>query len=280
MTFARIKETFLRLPRSTKTLGIAAFSLFLSTLLPWYTDIDSYRVGDEFLGVSGPTSFIGISILIMAGFSLWIFSYHLLERRVPRLPVRESVINLFVGAESLFLILLVNSIYYHPKFGVNILDKEPRFGMMLSLVTSLVMVIAAYLQYRDEGEQKTEEGHLEPLIKLESTPSPVQEAKPMMPVSKVASQSSMLANYQRQHQMPLRKPAMPEREMGRSQLMPTERQPIAATPTGARPVASAPVSAPMKQAPSTARPAPTPSLAKAPSADGSDKGSYMIRLDL
>ncbi|MEK7524483.1 MAG: hypothetical protein AAB588_05660 [Patescibacteria group bacterium] len=273
MTFARIKETFLRLPRTTKTLGIAAFLLFLSTLLPWYTDIDSYRVGDEFLGVSGPTSFIGISILIMAGFSIWIFSYHLLERRVPRLPMGESVLNLFVGAESLFLILLVNSIYYHPKFGVNILDKEPRFGMMLSLVSSLVMVIAAYLQYRDEGETKTEEGHLEPLIKLESSSTPVSESKPIMPAPKPASQSSMLANYQRQHQMPLRKPAMQEREMGRS-------QPPVATPAVARPVASAPVSAPVQQAPSTARPAPTPYSAKPPSADGSDKGSYMIRLDL
>lgn len=172
MTLSRLKETFFRLPRHIKLIGIGSLILAISTVLPWYADLDSYKIGDQFLGVTGPASFVGIVILLLSIGSLWLFAYRLLERRVPRLPVREAIFHLFVGIESLFLLLIVNSIFFHPKFGVNITLKESRFGMTLAIVGAVITVVGAYFQNKKEIEDEKSEGKLEPLIKI--TP-PVQE---------------------------------------------------------------------------------------------------------
>lgn len=172
MSLARIKETFFRLPKHVKFIGIGALILAVSTLLPWYADLDSYKIGDEFLGITGPASFVGIVILILSGLSLWIFSYRFFERRVPRLPVREAILHLFVAVESLFLLLLVNSIFFHPKFGVNITLKESRFGMTVAVIGGIVLFIGGYLQNKEEIANANAEGKLEPLIKLEPAPPP------------------------------------------------------------------------------------------------------------
>ncbi|MEK7171677.1 MAG: hypothetical protein AAB739_02090 [Patescibacteria group bacterium] len=187
MSFIRIKETFLRLPRHIKLIGVGSLILAISTLLPWYADLDSYRIGDQFLGITGPASFVGIVILLLSAGSLYLFGYRLLERRVPRLPVREAIFHLFVGIESLFLLLMVNSIFFHPKFGVNITLKESRFGMTLAIIGSAVLVVGAYFQNKKEIEESQSEGKLEPLIKIEQSlpqkphtpaPTPVQRPAP------------------------------------------------------------------------------------------------------
>lgn len=174
MSFARLQATFLRLPKHTKMIGIGSLILLISTILPWYADLDSYRIGDQFLGITGPASFVGIAILLLSGLSLWIFSYHLFERHVPRLPVREAILHLFVSIESLFLLVLVNSIYFHPKFGVNITLKETRFGMTIAFIGAIVLLIGGYLQNKEEIAKTDDVGKLEPLIKMEPTPSQAQ----------------------------------------------------------------------------------------------------------
>lgn len=152
-------------------IGIGSLILLISTILPWYADLDSYRIGDQFLGITGPASFVGIAILLLSGLSLWIFSYHLFERHVPRLPVREAILHLFVSIESLFLLVLVNSIYFHPKFGVNITLKETRFGMTIAFIGAVVLLIGGYIQNREEIAKTDDIGKLEPLIKMEPRPS-------------------------------------------------------------------------------------------------------------
>lgn len=183
MTLARLKETFLRLPTHTKLIAGGALLLGLATIFPWYSDLDSYRIGESFLGLTGPTSFVGVSILILAGLSLWIFSYHLLERRIPRLPVREAILHLFTAIESLFLLAIALSIYFHPKFGVNIVSKEPRFGMMLALLGAVVLLVGAYMQNKEEIAKRDETGRLESLIKLPETPAakPTTEMRAAVP---------------------------------------------------------------------------------------------------
>jgi len=170
MSIERIKETFLRLPRYIKMVGIGGLILAISTILPWYADTDSYKIGDQFLGVTGPASFVGIAILLLSGLSLWLFSYHLLERRIPRLPVREGIIHLFTSIESLFLLVLVNSIFFHPKFGVNITLKESRFGMTFAFAGAVILLIGGYLKNKQEAAEQDETGKLEPLIKMDETP--------------------------------------------------------------------------------------------------------------
>lgn len=183
MSLARIKEKFIRLPRHIKFIGIGGLILAISTVLPWYADLDTYRIGDQFLGITGPASFVGIVILLLSAVSLWVFSYHLLERKVPRLPVREAILHLFVAIESLFLLLLVNSVFFHPKFGVNITLKESRFGMTLAVIGSIVLLIGAYMQNREQIREGDEIGKLEPLIKIDPVKreQPAEQPKPAFP---------------------------------------------------------------------------------------------------
>lgn len=181
MTLSRIKETFLRLPKHIKLIGLGSFILIISTFLPWYSDLDSYKIGDEFLGLTGPAYAAGIVILLLAGASFWVFSYHLLEKKVPKLPVREAIFNFFVGLESLFVLFIVNSIFFHPKFGVNITLKESRFGMTVAIVGAIMVISGAYFQNKIEIEEQDSEGKLEPLIKLEPTQERSGQIQPVKP---------------------------------------------------------------------------------------------------
>lgn len=181
MSFARLKETFFRLPRHIKLIGVGSLILAISTILPWYADLDTYKIGDEFLGITGPASFGGIIILLLSGFSFTIFAYHLLERRMRRLPVREGIIHLAVAIESALLLVIVNSIYFHPKFGVNITLKESRFGMTVAFVGTIVLFIGAYVLNREERTKETGMGKLEPLIQELPEPALRQQRPVAMP---------------------------------------------------------------------------------------------------
>lgn len=173
------------LPKQIKLIGVGSFILAISTLLPWYADLDSYKIGDKFLGVTGPASFVGIIILLLSGLSFALFAYRLMGRRLPHLPVREAIVHLATSIESLFLLLVVNSIYFHPKFGVNITLKESGFGMILAVVGSAILLAGAYLKNRDEisEEKGGETGKLEPLIA-------VPEKEKISPISAQASSST------------------------------------------------------------------------------------------
>lgn len=261
MSFARIKTTFVRLPRHLKLLGVGALILGVSTILPWYADLDTYRIGDQFLGITGPASFVGIVILLLSGLSLWIFSYHLLERRVPKLPVREAIINIFVSVEAVFLLILVNSIYFHPKFGVNITLKESRFGMTFAFIGAILMFIGGILQNREESVRDREVGKLEPLIRLEpQTPRPIEQQ-----VHQTAAAPAAHARPQN--------PLLSKREMGKNFLF-GERPAIAKLMAQA-----AHATKPEHEIQPISAPKPAEEHKEDKPKDGGT-GSYMLRMDL
>lgn len=255
MSFARIQETFMRLPRRVKLIGIGAVILGVSTFCPWYEDLDSYRIGDQFLGITGPASFVGIVILLLSGFSLWMFSYHLFEKRLPKLPVKEAIINLFVAIESLFLLVLVNSIYFHPKFGVNITLKESRFGMTFAFAGAVVLLVGAFLQNREDSARDRELGKLEPLIKMEPQGA-------FVPKSEVAAEQARTHGDIAPKKDPQKNFLFGERGLGERPAITKMMQQMHAT-THTAPAGS-PKAEEKKETPKAA--------------DGN--GSYMIRMDL
>lgn len=165
MNMRNLQSNFSLLERGQKIVGIGSLLLTLSVFLPWYEDLDAYNIGDRFLGITGPTSLIGLLILVLSGVILLTFALRLTGRRAPRLPLKEHVFNIFVGAQSFFLLIIVNSIFFHSKFGVNITMKESKFGMILAFVGCLFITFGGYLQMR--AQKNIEDmGKLEPLIDL------------------------------------------------------------------------------------------------------------------
>lgn len=165
MNIRNLQSNFSRLERGQKIVGIGSLSLVASVFLPWYEDLDAYNIGDRFLGITGPTSLIGLLILVLSGVILLTFVLRLTNRRAPRLPLKEHVFNIFVGAQSFFLLIIVNSIFFHSKFGVNITLKESKFGMILAFVGCLFITFGGYLQMKGQKSLGAE-GRLEPLIDL------------------------------------------------------------------------------------------------------------------
>lgn len=169
MSLSRFKEQFFRLSREQKLIGVGSLIVVLSTLMPWYADLDAYNIGDEFLGITGPTSFLGFTILLLSGLSFSVILFKILGRRSPRiLPAQPAKMHLFNVLQSFFCLIVINSVYFHPKFGFNVPYKETRFGMILAFFGIACMFVGSYMSYKAEVRGAgDDEGRLEPLIKID-----------------------------------------------------------------------------------------------------------------
>jgi len=106
----------------------------ISVLLPWYSDIDRFNVGDTFLGITGPLYLTGFIVLASGVVSFSIILRQLMGRGETRLPMREGTFHVFNSLVSVAMLIITNSVYFHPKFGISIADKSLGFGMVLALV--------------------------------------------------------------------------------------------------------------------------------------------------
>lgn len=177
MNINRLKELFHRAPSYSKAMMISAALLMLSVFFPWYRDTDVYHTGDQFLGVTGPASFVGLSIFVLAVSSLLLTTYKIIGRRLVKLPWKESSFHVFVATESFFLLSLTTSIYLDIDFGVNLPVKEMLFGMTVALLSSIGLGVGAYFMKKQEAlsGSNDSEGDLKPLIRVpERTHSTVQ----------------------------------------------------------------------------------------------------------
>lgn len=172
----RIQDKLLNLPLPQKIIGIGAVIALIGALLPWYQDIDMFNSGDLFLGVTGPLYLVGYIIIALGLFSIILTGFYLLEKKLPPLPMKESVIYIISGAFSLFLLIIANSVYFHPRFGLNLTSKEYGIGMMLAFVGAVAITIGGVLQHRESGtsrfvkefqeETQTVEEEVDPVLEL------------------------------------------------------------------------------------------------------------------
>lgn len=147
----KIQDKFLKLPTPYKLVGIGALIALIGAFLPWYQDIDAFNTGDRFSGITGPLYLVGYIIIGLSIISLILTGFHLFEKKLPDLPLKESMIYILSGAFSLFLLIVANSVYFHPKFGINITSKEYQFGMIFAFAGALATVIGGILENRERG---------------------------------------------------------------------------------------------------------------------------------
>ncbi len=143
---------------------LAVFSVFL----PWYSDIDRFKTGDTFLGITGPMYLAGIIVLIACFASLGFIAMKILDKPRPKLPLTENHFHVFTSSASILMLVLALSVYFHPKFGINLTDKSAGIGVYLAFIGSGLMILGGVLA----GKKKTvvnfeTEGHVEPLVDLE-----------------------------------------------------------------------------------------------------------------
>lgn len=151
MPSKRIDQIFKELPLPSKLLAIGSLILALSVFLPWYSDVDTFKTGFTYLGVTGPLYLVGFSVLALALVNLVFLSFSVFGFKPKTLKVKNNQVFLFSGLVSLYLLLVVNSIYFHNQFGVNITLKESQFGMFVAFLGMVLNVTGAYLASREKG---------------------------------------------------------------------------------------------------------------------------------
>jgi len=162
-----IVDKFGRLPFGLKLVSVGSFLTFVSVVLPWYADLDTFNTGDKFIGLSGPLYLLGFLIMALAGTALILSALRVLGKKLPDLPLEEAHFHIFVGAMSMFLLIITSSIYFHSKFGVNITMKEMRFGMIMAFLGAGLVLFGGLSLNKMRGVSFEGEGKLDKLIDVE-----------------------------------------------------------------------------------------------------------------
>ncbi|MFO0780943.1 MAG: hypothetical protein U0519_03615 [Candidatus Gracilibacteria bacterium] len=150
----RLTQIVAELPFEKKLVGIASILMALSLFFPWYQDVDSFRTGDTFTGLTGPMYLAGFSFLVLASVSLLFMVMDYLNRQVPLFKIKTSKFHLWSGIFSFYLLFMVGSAYFHPAFGVNITLKQSGFGMFLAYSAAALMTVGGYLEGRGRAAVK------------------------------------------------------------------------------------------------------------------------------
>jgi hypothetical protein len=153
----RIKQGFLRLPFSKKAVLLSSAALMISAVLPWYDNRNSFGVGDTYLGIEGPLFLVGALVLAFGAISFFNMFFPLMGRNFFRLKRKSGVTAMLLGIQSLLLIVVANSVFYHPSFGMNVSHKGARFGMLFAFASISVMVISGWMTHRREKAGKFDE---------------------------------------------------------------------------------------------------------------------------
>jgi len=150
----RITQIITELPFEKKMVGIGSFLMILSLFFPWYQDLDSFRTGDTFTGLTGPMYLAGFSFLIISSASILVMVMDYLNKQVPLFKIKPTKLHLWSGIFSFYMLFLVGSVYFHPAFGVNITMKQSGFGMFIAYAAAALLTTGGYLEGRGKAAVK------------------------------------------------------------------------------------------------------------------------------
>lgn len=150
----RIKQGYLRLPASEKAILIGSGLTMLSALLPWYDSMNGYSV-KTYIGTQGPMFLIGALVFLSGGYSFLKIFIPLTGRESFQKNVKNGKITLILGVQVLLLLIIANSIFFHPDFGISVTHKATRFGMMAAFLGSFTMILGAYFSSKKDAPIST-----------------------------------------------------------------------------------------------------------------------------
>lgn len=208
MSDLSFKMRLQNLSLSNKILAVASILLMISALLPWYTDIDKYKIGDSFLGITGPMYLAGFIVLIAGVLSFTLVAFNFLDKKIPKLPLSEVQTYFSSAAISVIMLILAASVYFHPKFGINITEKNAGIGMFLGFIASGILVLGAFLEKKSSSKNSINRAsHIESMIEMgleerqkgeiqQEEPSPYSAKIPIRPSQRMTPmQQSIPTSY-------------------------------------------------------------------------------------
>ncbi|MFA6550256.1 MAG: hypothetical protein WCT36_02785 [Candidatus Gracilibacteria bacterium] len=169
MPTKRLSQIISEMPFENKLIALGGLITALSVFLPWYQDIDAFKTGDMFLGITGPLYLIGVIMLLLGTGTVLTMISQKWKDKVARLGIELPMAHIMVAAFDLFLLVMTNSVYFHAKFGVNIMLKEFRFGMVAAFIGVGFMLIGGIFERRKGGVKWDTKAESKPLIDITET---------------------------------------------------------------------------------------------------------------
>lgn len=166
MGASNFKTNLKNLNIKKKIVLIGAFLAVISVVMPWYRDIDRFNTGDTYLGITGPLYLAGIIILLGSASSLGLILLELFEKPRPKLPLKEQHFHIFIACVSALMIVLISSVYFHPRFGMNVANKSMQIGMIFGIIGAAMVLGGGIWMARKAEVDFDVEGKVEPLINL------------------------------------------------------------------------------------------------------------------
>ncbi len=150
--FQKIKQNFKNLPTLKKLVLFSSGFMIISVFLPWYKDINRFNVGDTFLGITGPLYLAGILVLIFGIISFGIVFKKISTKESVQLSFKESYLHIITSGLSILMLILSASVYFHPKFGINLTNKSMGIGMIFAFISGSILLFTAILSSKAKKE--------------------------------------------------------------------------------------------------------------------------------
>ncbi|MFA5855371.1 MAG: hypothetical protein WC846_03785 [Candidatus Gracilibacteria bacterium] len=183
-----MKQGFLRLPFVKKAVMVAGAATTVSTLMPWYDMRNSVGIGNTYLGVQGPLFVVGMLVLGFGAVSFLNLFLPLAGKSFFNLKRKGGATSMILGAQSLLLLLVANTTFYHPNFGLALSNKTTRFGMMMAFLSAGLMIISGYFARKYEATH----GEETEFFVEEEVPSPPASVQSGYAIPERRVQSSLM----------------------------------------------------------------------------------------
>ncbi len=208
MNFRWLQKQLSVLTVSEKLISSGSLLMILGAFLPWYNDLDRFNIGDVFLGVTGPLTLIGVSLI---GFALFSLSLVFLKDRTKifdLIPHQKVNFHFFEGIFSFYLLILASSIYFNAKFGINLSQKQSGVGMFLCFIAASLLTIGGYLDKKTgfaHAKKSQEISHRIPQQGVRFH-EPIEQTKTAPIISHVEQEMRKPADNLRKREVPAQAP--------------------------------------------------------------------------
>jgi hypothetical protein len=215
----RVKQGFLRLPLAKKLLLIASFTLMISAVLPWYDNKNTFGSGETYLGFQGPLFMVGFLILGLGAANFLSMFLPLLGKNFSKMRKNSGLLSMILGAQAALLLVVGNTVFYHPQFGENASHKATGFGMTVAFLSIGTMIIAGWWAKRKESSGEYEKREQE-IAEAEAAAEAERAAQPVQVMqSQPMQQRPMPSSYNAPAPQPAQpvqtyQPVQPERGPG------------------------------------------------------------------
>ena len=139
---SKVSEKFKNLPSRYRAMYIGMVVSSVALFMPWYSDVDAFNAGASYLGITGPTSVMGISLLVLNVVTLGLITFKFRFDKDARLPLSRKVLEKVHGPMYLYMIFLMMSVYFSDDFGINVANKTAGFGVYVGAAGAFISTIA------------------------------------------------------------------------------------------------------------------------------------------